>query len=222
MPIVKFIQKYKWAILPTKNKISIKDIKEKTKIYSEEFRWIRTSRSKELCWSWRLAQEIGWDIVSPIDVEMKPLDDIQITNDLTEIKSLNDFISNSHVWRRDKEAIVMPKQSWVNLYQYKSKENWESIFIPNGDGSVEWHLGFNIRIPKLTYLLVLPFHRKTGLDVEMGILDKKSLDKMNSVSSMSIVIRPNCKIKIQRGDKIAKLILLGADVLNALAENQMN
>lgn len=219
MALVKFIQKYKWAILPTKNKTNIEDIREKTKIYSEEFRWVRSSRSKELCWSWRLAQEIGWDIRSPIDVKMMPLDDIQITNNMMEIKTFNEFISNSHVWRRNKEAIVMPKQSWVNLYQYRTNSNWESIFIPNGNGSVEWHLGFNIQIPEFTYLLVIPFHEKTGLDVEMGILDNKSLDKMNTVSSMSIVIRPNSNIEIFRGDKIAKLILISADDLNPEAEN---
>ena len=45
---------YPWAILPRKIKIDVQAKEEEARLMEEHFRWVRCSRSAELCWPWRL------------------------------------------------------------------------------------------------------------------------------------------------------------------------
>ncbi|KEK21679.1 hypothetical protein [Bacillus gaemokensis] len=67
MEKVKFIKLNDWSLLPFKEKVSNEQFHDK------EFRWIKNRRVKGACWPYKMAKEIGWTIVSSIDVEIHPV-----------------------------------------------------------------------------------------------------------------------------------------------------
>src|SRR4051794_15862752 len=73
-----FAQKYEWALLPRKAEVDARAATVRAELYERHFRWIRRRRARELCWPWRLAEELGWLIPSPVDVTMAPLDDAEV------------------------------------------------------------------------------------------------------------------------------------------------
>src|SRR5687767_6949833 len=75
---MKFNSKLPWAIVPTATKYDAARAKEQEQLLSQHFRWVRRSRAAELCWPWRLSQDIGWTVRSPVDVRLCPIHDQEI------------------------------------------------------------------------------------------------------------------------------------------------
>lgn len=92
------------------------------------------------------------------------------------------------------------------------------MFVPNGDGTVEWRLGWSAEIPAGYYLLLLPFEERKGWELPTGLLDQKTLSRQAGTIGMSIPIKPLTTTTIRRGEIIGRLVLLPKESLVAKAE----
>src|SRR5579862_9351242 len=71
---VVFRQKYPWALLPYKHRVDLKTSEADAIVYAQNFRFLRRWRAPEMCWPWRIAQESGWIIPSPVEIQVQPVD----------------------------------------------------------------------------------------------------------------------------------------------------
>ena len=201
-----FTSHYDWVLPPRKNTIAVP--KEELAVY-DTFRWVRRSRRKELCYPWRLGQGLGWDVPSPIDVTIHPFDDIEISAAPAELENAHRTLGLNNFWDRG-ETFLSVSHDWMRLYQFRGAGNkWEGMFIPNGEGTVEWRLGFSADLPDGYSLLIAPHQDTTAIDVPYGVLSKKDVDKMNRIGGLSVPIKPKAtKTSLRRHDPIARLILI--------------
>jgi hypothetical protein len=122
-----FKKKYSWSILPFRKKIDVKLEKETSKIYEQNFRWFRRRRIAEFCTPWRLANEIGWIIPSPVDITFTPIHDIEISCLKEEIPNICKITGTNEVWNRDDSYFATHKVPWLRLYDFKTTNGWESM-----------------------------------------------------------------------------------------------
>jgi hypothetical protein len=217
---VRFRAKYPWALLPYKCTIDIRTAKADAEMYERSFRWLRRNRVEQLCWPWRLGQEVGWVVPSPVDVEMSPLEDVEGWCPMDEMENFGMATGHTEIWMREKNFLALKKTDWLRLYEVKFGSGWETMFVPNGEGTVEWHLGWALDIPSDYYLMILPAGELKELEVPVGILDPATVKRLSDDRGISIAIRPRKKIKLQRRQPIARIVLLPAESLKAKAEFQ--
>ncbi|WP_437907618.1 hypothetical protein WME95_06860 [Sorangium sp. So ce327] len=209
---------HRWALLPYKHRIETSDAARKAKLYEREFRWLRARRVPPLCRPWRLGQELGWLVPSPIDVRLTPIQGVEVEADHDSLQELAHASDYTQLWHRDSFALVLKPSDWLRFYQYRTKEGWMCMFLPNGEGSVEWHLGWQIDIPDDMFLLIMPGPDIPGLEVPLGVLDAKSIGRFNASHGVSIAVRPQREIAIRRGDPVARLVLLHAESVGATSK----
>src|SRR5262245_49909000 len=102
---IRFFPRYPWAILPRKLKIDVNSKEEEIRLMDEHFRWIRQNRSAEVCWPWRIAQETGWVIESPVTVDMEALNDVEIyRSEEADLQALRELIGSNLAWNRAGDA----------------------------------------------------------------------------------------------------------------------
>jgi hypothetical protein len=99
--------------------------------------------------------------------------------------------------------------------------NWESMFVPNGSGTVEWRLGWGIEIPERYFLMIIGAGL-AGLEIPLGVVAADTVNAMTARGGFSIAVHPAGVAHIQRGDPIARLVLLHPDSLQAHAERASN
>lgn len=218
---ITFTKNYNWAILPKKKKYHISEYDHRD-LYDSNFRWVRKTRQKELCMPWRIGNELGWYILSPIDILMSPVDDVEIHLDEKELEDTQKFLGFKNLWKRD-DSYISVSNDWMKLYQYRGVNgNWEAMFIPNGEGSIEWRLGFSIKIPKGYSLLLCPIEGAEKYEIPFGLLPEKYVNEMSSGDGISIAITPKVKFQLSRGEPFARIILIENETINAECENIEN
>ncbi|MGW4889960.1 hypothetical protein [Streptomyces murinus] len=115
----------------------------------------------------------------------------------------------------------MDRTNWLHLYQFRAEAGWENMFLPNGAGSVEWHLGWNVELPRGYFLMVAPLETgPEGLEVPTGVISSTVCGRMTQGQGFGIAVRPTRPVTIARGQHIARLILLHADSLRATSTTQ--
>lgn len=214
---VHFRQMFPWALLPYKMKIDSKKDIEKAQIYSQSFRWLRCARTASQCWPWRLSQEIGWVVPCPVDVCMLPIDDIETKYDPDDMDFFSNATGDIEIWQREQNALVIRTNSWIKMYQYRTKSGWNPMFLPNGQNSIEWQMGWGADISEDTFIMIQPLNNRCDIEILPGILDRNSVHRLGESTGISLAVRPLCKVNLQRGEPIARLILLHADSLKAKA-----
>jgi hypothetical protein len=209
---VKFFREFDWSVLPIKKNYQPKQY-DNRKLYSDNFRWVRQYRRKELCTPWRIGNELGWYVLSPIDVTIDYIDDMELTLDEKELESIHKLLGFKNLWKRD-NGIIAVSNDWMKLYQFEGKDNqWETMFIPNGEGTFEWRLGFSMSIPNGYSILICPLEGCTDYTVPYGLLTEKHLSRMKGNGGISIAVKPHKKTQIRRGQSIARLILISNESL---------
>lgn len=199
---MKFEKMYDWALIPESIKYDAESEFTVKNIYEKNFRWLRNDRTPALCSSYRKAYEIGWVIRSPVNIDLSPIHEVQLANsdDKAHIMSLCNFDS---IWTRDSVAFGIKTDMNFGAYEFQDSEKWESMFILNGQSTLEWRLGFKCHPESEYSILVTEDFECEPIGIIPGLLGKKH---MGSTSGMSIAIRPFKNRKVMRGDVIARLI----------------
>lgn len=204
---------YPWAILPEKVRVDRTESRDRQISYAH-FRWLRALRQREDCAPWRLGQEIGWYVRSPIDVQLTPLDDLQFEASPDELDQISAFSGRPEFWQRNGFYIATRRSDWLRLFQFEGAAGWENMFVPNGGGSVEWRLGWAVNVPSAYFILILPAEGCDGLDVPIGVLAPSALSRM-AQTGFSIAVQPVEAVKIRRGQAVARIVLVSGEALRA-------
>ena len=94
------------------------------------------------------------------------------------------------------------------------------MFIPNGEDTIEWRLGFTITGVDDHSVLVFPSDHHPELGVKVGVLTSASLQRLEA-TGFSIAVSPNRRVPIRRGQEIARIVLLHPESLKARADGEV-
>jgi hypothetical protein len=216
-PVVEFAARATWALLP----LPAERKRAPEPPPDQAFRWLGSRRIPERCGPSQMAAQLGWVVRSPMNVTVGPLTQIEIaTDDGDELQELSLVLPSHELWRREDGYLAVPRPNWLRLYQARFGTGWEATFVPNGQGTFEWHLGWTMTIPQ-GYAVLVMGHEQCALDVPMGVLREPVIARLNQGHGQAIAIRPSAEISIRRGDPIARLVLLHPDSLGyARAETE--
>jgi hypothetical protein len=217
---VTFRQVFPWAILPRKVKVDPEPKREEARLMEENFRWVRTSRAAELCRPWRLAQEVGWVIDSPVSVTMDALHDVQVDCPPEALRQVTNLANATENWlvERGERIHCTRTAGWLALYDFRHEDRYTRMFYVNGQGTVEWVMGWDVTIPPSYFLMLLPYEPIPNLEVISGVLDAKSLLKpLGRRIGFSLAVRPTGPVALRRGQPVARLILLHPDTFTVKA-----
>lgn len=197
------------AILPEKEKLA------KPELLDREARWIKNRRVKGVCWPYRSAKELGWTLYSPVDVAIHPLSEIQTTMDKPEEFARLKQLTDMDEWvQKDDILLGVKPSSWYKIHEYEYEGRYRSMFIPNGEGTLEWRLGWSVAIPDDHLLLIQPIEMKDArFIVHPGLLMGTSVQSVQLHLGLPIAFEPLQPCKIIRGEPLAKLFVLPKSVL---------
>jgi hypothetical protein len=88
------------------------------------------------------------------------------------------------------------------------------MFLPNGEGTVEWHLGWAARIPD-DHLLMVSAIDGAALEVPTGVMTPRQVNRTWDGIGMSVAIKPTRPVRLARGEPFARITLLHRDTLQA-------
>ncbi|MET8746204.1 hypothetical protein [Streptomyces sp. NPDC004728] len=213
-----------WALLPDKPRIDRAAARAERDTYQESFRYLRIPRLPTDCPPWVLGQELGWNIRSPLTLTMKPLDDIGFAvPDREDPHRTGRRLGGAGMWQRGENWIAARDADWLHLGDHQGPDGgWEGMFVPNGQGTLEWRLGWAATIPAGTFLMVMPppDHTAEGLQVPIGVIPAKTVNAMTDRGGMSIAVRPEHPVTVHRGQAIARIMLLHPDSLRATTRTE--
>jgi len=144
---------------------------------------------------------------------MTPIDDFELHCPEEDVSRVMKLSGASEIWKRDDTCIAVRGCPWLRMFDFKVNDCWDSMFVPNGQGTVEWRQGLQVDVPTGVCLLILPASQNADLSVPAGLLTKKLLDGFNEGVGLSIAVHPNAKCHIKRGDPIAWLVPINEEVL---------
>lgn len=205
---------YAWAMPPEKHHIDRTRAQDEPAMLAEHFRYVRRVRYPEVCAPWVLGQELGWVIRSPLSLTLSPVHDLQVVAD-ADPNEIARLAGTSEFWSRGDGYITAPRSPWLRLHQFRGSSGaWEAMFLPNGDGSLEWRLGFSLDVPDDYFVLTQSIGVR-GLEVPSGVLTARQLRRSIGSGGMSLAIRPTEDVTVQRGDPIARIVLLHRSSIQA-------
>ncbi|WP_391573411.1 hypothetical protein [Cohnella sp.] len=209
MTTITFRRLIQTAILPEKEKLA------KPELLDREARWIKNRRVKGVCWPYRSAKELGWTLYSPVDVAIHPLSEIQTTMDKPEEFARLKQLTDMDEWvQKDDILLGVKPSSWYKIHEYEYEGRYRSMFIPNGEGTLEWRLGWSVDIPDDHLLLIQPIEMKDArFIVHPGLLMGTSVQSVQRHLGLPIAFEPLQPCKIIRGEPLAKLFVLPKSVL---------
>ncbi|MEU6722007.1 hypothetical protein ABZ897_62145 [Nonomuraea sp. NPDC046802] len=229
---VRFDALYEWAIPPEKVKLPRSAERETGELYQRNFRYQRHVRRAGACPPWVLGQELGWIVRCPIDVTLTPVDDVQFgttDNDASngdsngdpgtgeaDLAAVGRMLNRPEVWRRGQGWLATPRTDWLRFHQFKNQRGaWEGMFVPNGEGSVEWRLGWSASIPADMFLLITGLDTPCGLEIPTGVLPARHVNATADGPGMSLAVRPHQATRLTRGAPLARIVLLHRASLQA-------
>lgn len=207
-----------WALLPRKQHVDRAETREEARLLAEHFRYHRQFRRAEACPPWVMGQELGWVIPSPVTVTMSPLDDVQLAReeDAADLRETGRLFGKEEFWRRGEGFIATSRNDWIRTHQYRGPGgSWQGMFLPNGQGSVEWRLGWSLRIPEDHFLLVTALEGTTGFTVPTGVLTDRQSNRTWEQDGFSLALRPERAVTVSRGQPIARIAVLSRETLQA-------
>lgn len=202
MSVVKFIRLNNWSILPTKEKVTTPEP------IPTSIRWLTKERVKGACYPYKMGKQLGWIISSPIDVNISPVEEIQIRGNREDVTEVGRMLGIDFWVQRGETFIGIKPSSWFQILQARVEDNWQGLFIPNGERTFEWRLGWGIEIPDDYFLLIQPLEGEENFIVHPGLLFPKSLEKFNHGLGQGIAFEPKKQHKIRKGDPLARIFVL--------------
>jgi hypothetical protein len=212
-PEVRVWPLYEWALPPVPRRVSAEAARRTAALYEEHFRWVRRPRVGELRGASRLWSQVGWSIPSPVDIPLTPVHDVDVLFDAGD--SAAGEITNGG-GLRDRPPLAVPRTDWLRVFQFRTQTGWESMFIPNRDGTIEWRLGWAVEIPRGYFLAVAAAEEaEERWSIPGGAMSSSSLERMSSSGGMAIAVRPTRTVRVRRGETVARMMLLHTDSLHA-------
>ncbi|MGW4229447.1 hypothetical protein ACWEF9_09185 [Streptomyces sp. NPDC004980] len=213
-----------WALPPDKPRIDRAAARAERDTYQASFRYLRIPRLPADCPPWVLGQELGWSVRSPLTLTMRPLDDIGFAvPDHEDPHHTGRRLGGAGMWQRGENWIAARDADWLHLGDHRSPGGgWEGMFVPNGQGTLEWRLGWATTIPTGTFLMVMPPPGRApdGLHVPIGVIPAKAVNAMTDRGGMSIAVRPERPVTVHRGQDIARIVLLHPDSLRVTTRTE--
>lgn len=199
-----FTQLYSWSVPPTKYRVDLSSARARRKHFRDSFTYLRAERQPEFCPAWVQGATIGWRIASPVDISFSPVEQTEIA--WSDDPSISvQAVGMNQVWKRENTALAVKPPAWMSAYEFETTTGSQSMFIPNGLGTVEWRLGWRATSTEAYGLLVILSPECSDLGVEIGFFSGKTIDRLNDIG-FSIAIAPTTEFSLQRGDEIARLI----------------
>ncbi len=206
--ITKFLKLNDWSIIPEKNKGESPNSKK-----FEDLRYVYHQRIKGFCRPYVLAQRISWEIRSPIEVQVEPVEEYQLSCKEEELQSLGNTLNIDYWVKRGDVFLGLKPDGWFRLHQAKMNGQWHNLFIPNGERTFEWRLGWGLECTEDQIAMLLPAEGQDKIKVHSGILESGALNRFNEAGTgMSLAIEPMKKAIIKRNEVIAKLIIMPKSV----------
>ncbi|MDT0263120.1 hypothetical protein [Jatrophihabitans lederbergiae] len=191
------------------------------RVLADNFRYHRMIRYPEACVPWVMGQELGWVVCSPLDITLSPVREVQIAAGDDQLQEAGRLLGRSEFWRRGDGFIATERNDWARAYQFRGTEGgWEAMFLPNGAGTVEWRLGWGIRIPADSLLLVTGLDDSPGVRVPTGVMTGRQINRTWDGAGFSLAIEPTAVVTLHKGQPIARLVLLGRDSVQASIEER--
>jgi hypothetical protein len=212
---VSFEQLRDWALVPDAPRADRRGSRAERDLYAQHFRYMRIARLPVDCPPWVLGQELGWLVRSPVTVNLGPVVDVEFAVPATE--EVADVARKLHVgelWRRDGAWVATPDAAWMRMFDFRTENGWQGMFVPNGSGTVEWHLGWAATIPDRYFLLVVGAGCP-ALEVPVGVVAAHALNAMRERGGFSLAVRPTARATIHRGEPVARVVVLHPDSLQA-------
>lgn len=220
--VIQACQLHEWAILPLKPQVDRAGPRAEANLLAENFRYRRDFRRADACPPWIMGQELGWVIPSPVTVTLTPLDDVQLAADDSELREAGRLFGRDELWRRGEGFIATTRNDWLRTHQYRGPDgSWRGMFLPNGEGTVEWRLGWALRIPEGSFLLVTSLDDAEGFTVPTGVLTDWQVNRTWDQDGFSIALRPDRAVRLVRGQPVARIVLLSRETLQARLEEVM-
>lgn len=195
-------------MLPEQRTADIEGAKERERLYRENFQYLRAARQPEFCAPWVLGQRIGWRVLSPVDVTVTPLPQVEVAGDDSATAAA--AVGKREVWLRGGTALAMDRPPWLHLYRFRESDGWGNMFVPNGHGTVEWRLGWSPDNVDALSIMIFPSENLPELGVLVGVLTPASLERMRP-TGFSVAFRPHGEVPIARGQEIARIVLVGRE-----------
>jgi hypothetical protein len=214
IPLVRISRRYPWAIFP----VASRDAGQTRKIadWSDgDFRWLRRGRNSRRCPSFALAQRSLLTLLSPVDVHLHPLEEIQFDCPSETLGEFSETNAIREVWKTGDTFIGFRSPTGLRKYDFRVQDHWEAMFLPNGENTIEWRLGLNVEIPDECALFFCSDPETAGVAVVPGMLTKARLDRMNSSTGLSIAVKPTVDVGVRRGQPIAMMLLVSVPLLDA-------
>ncbi len=204
MQSVEFRPKFSWALCPERRKSP----EPKLEIEHTAFRWLRAGRRASRCGPFKLGERLGWIVRAPVDVVLEPFDEIQFACDDEELELTMLVLGLAESWQRGDARIGIRQTLGLRAYDFQAGDHWEAMFLPNGEGTLEWRMGFEALIPDDHSLVLMGLADNVAFDIILGMLPAAILRRMNETTGFSIALRPKAKTRISRGQPIARLLVL--------------
>ena len=208
---MRFDPLFPWAVLPHQKSVDVEQAKQRQRLMRDEFSHLRADRQPEFCAPWVLGQKIGWRICSPVDVDLTPLPQYEVNQNEPEKAAA--ALGKTEVWLRSGTGLIMDRPPWLHMYQFREGETWGNMFIPNGQSTVEWRLGWMPAISEQHTIMIFPSELTPELGVLIGVLTPASLKRLQT-TGFSIAFQPKGVVRISRGQEIARLVLVDLASLN--------
>lgn len=211
MTTMQFNNLFDWAITPQKHRPDVQAARARRELMRQSFTHMRAERQPEFCPPWVQGSSVGWRVLSPIDVTLTPLEQIEVANNERTEHAVR-AVGKSQVWLRGGAALALDPPPWLNAYQFTTEQGPETMFLPNGLGTIEWRLGWTIADWGELGIIVIPSPSCTDLGVEIGVFTPATLGRIAD-KGMSIAISPKERITVSRGDEIARIIPISKECL---------
>jgi len=199
-----FSSQFDWAICPVKpHELDPKLPKQPD---SMDFRWKSFDRVSGVCGPYQIGSRMGWYLLSPVDVTLRPFTDFCFSCPEEELARAIKDMGLQEVWLREKCYIGVQENLGLKLFDFWENGNTQTMFLPNGEGSLEWKIGVNVRLPE-TASLFIQDAGSDGFTTLPGVIGAKTVQSNFLNRGMSIAVRPNRTTTIRRGDVIGRLLV---------------
>ncbi|OAB25505.1 hypothetical protein PMSD_27515 [Paenibacillus macquariensis subsp. defensor] len=165
-------------------------------------------------------KELGWTVVSPIDIEIHPVKEIQTILDKPEDFARLKQMMPMEDWAYKKDTLIgVTPAGWYKVHEYKYKGLFYPMFLPNGEGTFEWRQGWSVEVPDNHLLLFQPIETQDGRFITYpGMLAGPSIPRVQEKLGIPIAFEPLIVCRIRRGEPIAKLFILPKSVISLKSE----